>query len=137
MAFSVLEPYPLTGPNKELLDKCLSEPAPFDLLEFLKSRPRPSQFARLHDLGTWVSESDENNAYRSIARTCERFTKGAESPSAFMRTPAASPYSVVNIKGKGRGLRASRHLKAGEVVLQEEPILIAPFEMMDPRVWCL
>lgn len=49
-----------------------------------------------------------------------------------MRTPFGAPFEVVTIPGKGRGMIASRDIKAGEIVLRVTPVIILPHEMSVP-----
>ncbi|KAJ7785690.1 hypothetical protein B0H16DRAFT_1487669 [Mycena metata] len=52
------------------------------------------------------------------------FGDGSVAPSDFLRPSPSAPYRVVEIPGKGRGMRASRDLQAGDVVLAESPLIV-------------
>ncbi|CZR58324.1 uncharacterized protein PAC_08216 [Phialocephala subalpina] len=58
---------------------------------------------------------------RSVHRTWENFYEGSVSPNEFMCTPFGAPYEIVAIAGKGRGVIASRDIKAAEVIIQDTP----------------
>lgn len=45
-----------------------------------------------------------------------------------MRTPFGAPYEMATIPNKGRGVIASRDIKAGEVILSDTPVLVLPHE---------
>ncbi|KAJ7037481.1 hypothetical protein C8F04DRAFT_413054 [Mycena alexandri] len=45
-------------------------------------------------------------------------------PSDFFRPAPGAPYRVAEIPGKGRGMRASRDLQAGDVVVSESPLIV-------------
>ncbi|EMR71853.1 putative set domain-containing protein [Eutypa lata UCREL1] len=66
--------------------------------------------------------------YWSINRSWEAYIEGSVGPSDFMRTPFGAAYQIVTIEGKGRGIIASRDIAAGEVVLRETPVLVAPID---------
>jgi hypothetical protein len=62
---------------------------------------------------------------RSVQRTEERFSAPSVNANDFMRAPANNGlYKVHTIPGKGRGLITARDIKAGEVILKDEPIIL-------------
>jgi hypothetical protein len=62
----------------------------------------------------------------SIQRCRESYTQGSLGPSEFMHAPFGAPYEIVSIEKKGHGIVASRGIKAGEIILQESPVLVLP-----------
>ncbi|KAJ7151602.1 hypothetical protein C8R46DRAFT_1122547 [Mycena filopes] len=63
-------------------------------------------------------------AVRAADESWAAFSNGSVAPSDFLRPPASAMYRVTKIPGKGRGMRASRDLLAGEIVLAETPLII-------------
>jgi hypothetical protein len=62
---------------------------------------------------------------RSVQRTGESFSAPSVNANDFMSTPANNGlYKVHTIPGKGRGLIAARNIKASEVILKDEPVIL-------------
>ncbi|KAI4701359.1 hypothetical protein J4E81_003099 [Alternaria sp. BMP 2799] len=135
----VLEPYRLTGLKRDILDQCFTDaPAPHEILQTHQKRPMPSKLRMILDHMCIESEELKKATYRSISRAWDEYATGGESPSAFMRSPTGAPYKIVPIEGKGRGVVATREIKAGEIVLQESPVLVMPYgEFMPPLLLLL
>ena len=136
-AYSKLEPYELSRDKAELLQQSFTEPPPMHIpeLEVYKKRPKPSELRSrvmgdlaMVDLTTRHPPQAMAAVLRSVHRTWENFYEGSVSPSEFMRTPFGAPYEIVSVAGKGRGVVASRDITAGEVVLQDTPVLVLPPE---------
>jgi hypothetical protein len=49
-----------------------------------------------------------------------------------MRSPIGAPYRIVIIEGKRCEIIATRDIKAGEIVLQELPVLVMPYGEFTP-----
>ncbi|KAI4957422.1 hypothetical protein J4E86_004560 [Alternaria arbusti] len=133
-----LEPYRLTGPKRDILDQCFTDaPVPDEMLQTHQKRPMPSRLLHLLDKMLIPSEELKQATYRSISRAWDEYAAGGENPSAFMRSPTGAPYKIVSIEGKGRGVVATRDIKAGETVLQESPVLIVPHGQFSPLILLL
>ena len=134
----VLEPYRLTGPKRDILDQCFTDaPVPDKLLQTHRKRPMPSKLRGILDEMLIPSEEMKRATYRSISRAWEEYAAGGENPSASMRSPTGASYKIVSIEGKGRGVVATRDIKAGEIVLQESPVLIMPHPDFVPLIFLL
>lgn len=93
----------------------------------------PSKLSRIFSEMLIPSEELKQATYRSISHAWNEYATGVESPSTFMRSPTGAPNKIVSIEGKGRGVVATRDIKAGEVSLQESPLLVMPDrEFMPP-----
>jgi hypothetical protein len=82
-------------------------------------------------------ESKQATYRRSISRAWDEYTTGSESLSAFMRSPTGASYKTVSIEGKGRGVVATRDIKAGKIVLQESLVLLVPLGQFMPPLLLL
>ncbi|KAJ7489353.1 hypothetical protein FB451DRAFT_1553188 [Mycena latifolia] len=105
------------------IDQWVQLPSPF-LIPFPK-RPRPSE---LKERLTPLFEAQGAGglipgAVRAASATWDAFAEGSVAPTDFLRAPIGAPYRVEKIAGKGRGIVASRDLKAGEIVLMESPLI--------------
>lgn len=127
-----LNPYGIQE-KKELQDQIYSKTVPSPLDQFIHSkRPRSSELR--NEISLLASQSGATPQLiaailQTIHRTWDNFANGSVSPNDFMRTPFGAPYEVVTIPGKGRGMIASRDIKAREIVLRDTPLLILPHEM--------
>lgn len=65
--------------------------------------------------------------FQCVQRTWDIHETSAD-PKEFMRTPVGAPYEVAAIEDEGRGMVASRDIKAEEIILQEEPVAMLPFK---------
>ena len=131
-----LEPYGLPKVEGDMLEQVLSQPAPMPILEVSQKRPKPFVL-RKRVMGELSVMDAQLNRYpdevmeavrRSIQNSWDCFTEVSVAPNEFMRTPFGAPYEVVTIEGKGRGMQASRAIKASEIILQDSPMLILPPE---------
>ncbi|KAL2072691.1 hypothetical protein VTL71DRAFT_12034 [Oculimacula yallundae] len=129
---SKLEPCELAHELAELLQRMFTEPPP-ELFEVFQQRPIPSELRGKVELAIAqikpaVHHPQEvvDMALRSIQRTWDKFHDGSVTPNEFLRTPFDVPYEIVSINGRGRGIIASRDITAGEVIMQESPVLMFP-----------
>jgi hypothetical protein len=114
-----LEPYLLVGPLQTLLQQCAANTNPPDpTLQILQTRPRPSQLRQRLSVLNGIPQQLLEPTYRSSNRAWEDYTVDLVNPSAFMRTPAGAPYEVVTTPDRSRGMRATRDISPGEIVLQ-------------------
>ncbi|KAJ7496758.1 hypothetical protein FB451DRAFT_1386125 [Mycena latifolia] len=114
----------LPAPLATMLDVTYDNPTASPRLTPFPKRPRPSQLeARLapdiHGAGNLLPV-----AVRAAGETWAAYAEGSVAPADFLRAPIGAPYRVEKIPGKGRGLVASRDLKAGEIVLKEGPLIL-------------
>ncbi|KAH9883471.1 hypothetical protein F4778DRAFT_766636 [Xylariomycetidae sp. FL2044] len=129
---SNLVPYELPEPTSRLLSQAFAQPCRFPELQPTERRPRPLELRSKIDLVTIKSDRTSETAgikeaiYRSINRSWEAYAEGFVGPSDFLRTPFGASFQLVTIEGKGRGIIASQDIKAGEVILEESPLVLAP-----------
>ncbi|KAN0116925.1 hypothetical protein V8E51_002902 [Hyaloscypha variabilis] len=131
---SKLEPYDLSEEKRNLLEQVFSRPASAPVHEVYKKRPESSvlRFRVMFFLSPKDLDKNRHSpaimeaVLRSIERCWDKFGEGLVAPNEFMHTPSGAMYEVVAIEGKGRGMVASRDIKAGEIILQESPLLLLP-----------
>ncbi|KAE9376480.1 hypothetical protein N431DRAFT_529532 [Stipitochalara longipes BDJ] len=131
---SNLEPYDLSGAKRDMLEQVFSQFVPLPILEVYQKRPRPSVLRKraMEDLSIRDLQMNRHSpavmeaVLRSIQLSWDNFAEGSVAPNEFMRTPFGAMYKVVAVEGKGRGMIASRDIKADEIILQESPVLILP-----------
>jgi SET domain len=132
---SKLELYDLAEDKKEMLCQVFSNSTLQNpILEVYKQRPKPSvlrmrvldHLSILDIYGNRHPPAVMQAVLRSIQRSWDSFGEGSVAPNEFMRTPFGAPYEIVAIEGKGRGIIASRDIRAGEAVLQDWPVLMFP-----------
>ncbi|KAF7353077.1 40S ribosomal protein S7 [Mycena venus] len=63
-------------------------------------------------------------AVRAAREAWDKYGDGSVAPTEFLRPPRGAAYRIAKIPGKGRGMLASRDLKAGETVLVETPLIV-------------
>ncbi|TVY76033.1 hypothetical protein LSUE1_G007789 [Lachnellula suecica] len=133
---SKLEPYELPGKRLALLQQCFCQQAdPESIAAVYTKRPKESELRTkitgelsMSGYATHHPAPVMEAVLRSVARTWDKFHEASVSPSDFVRTPNGASYEIVNIAGKGRGIIASRDIKAGETILEEAPVLVLPPE---------
>ncbi|KAH6878817.1 hypothetical protein BKA58DRAFT_103531 [Alternaria rosae] len=97
----------------------------------------PSKLRKILNEMLIPSEELKQAIYRSISRAWDEYATGGQSPGAFMRSPTGAPYKIVFIEGKGRGVDETRDIKAGEISLQESPLLVMPYREFMPPILLL
>jgi hypothetical protein len=132
---SKLELYDLPHDKQLLLEQIFSEHSlPHPILEIHKRRPAPSILRRrvMQDLSIIGLSGNRHPpavmaaVLSSVQRSWDSYADGSVAPNEFMRTPFGTPYEIVSIEGKGRGVIASRDIKANEVILQDSPVIVLP-----------
>ncbi|KAJ7750394.1 hypothetical protein DFH07DRAFT_961361 [Mycena maculata] len=96
-------------------------------------RPRPSELKE-HIALIFDSQGAGrlmSAAARAASDTWDAYVEGSVVPTDFLHAPIGAPYRVAEIPGKGRGMVASRDLKAGEAVLMDSPLILLVKDQMN------
>ena len=125
--------YNLSRAKQDLLEQVFSQPPSKPILEVYRERPEPSILRDRVMNDCSIKNVLLNHppvimeaVLRSIQRSWDTYTESSITPHEFMRAPYGASYEVVAIEGKGRGMVASRDIKAGQIILEESPVLLLP-----------
>ncbi|CAJ2507372.1 Uu.00g085580.m01.CDS01 [Anthostomella pinea] len=140
---STLNAYSVPASTQSLLTHVFSQPAFMPSMQPFEKRPRLSELRTRVELVTMKLDftmeppAIREAIGRSINRSWEAYTEGSVGPSDFIRTPLGAPFEIASINGKGRGLIASRIINAGEVILEDSPVLLLPFKAASDLIFLL
>ena len=128
-SYSKLASIVLPQDRSNLLRRCYKE-LPHRLeFRFFSKKPSPDDlYKRLASLEYKHSVRAMQVVVHSIQQAWEKFHQESVTPHEFLRARSDAVYKIVSIPLKGRGIVASRCIKAGEVVLKESPIVMMPAE---------